>query len=269
MAQAQAVVDRAAAAQAAPTSSQASSDPTIPQPLVAQPAARPAAEAADEDDGDGVDAAVEGAMAAAAPAPRPMRVVTGPNLPAPRAAAPRDLAAADAATQNNSTDHAAAQNNSADAALQNNSGTDAATQNNDRAVAAAPRATQPSPWSRNAASDPRMFTPPPGYVYNAPTATVIPRADLDRELSDFNALGAQVAAVVGPRGGFRIVSLRPGCFFERIGLRPGDVVMRVDGRPINAMEDASRAYAWLRVTDHFTVDVWRAGRALTLRYIIS
>jgi S1-C subfamily serine protease len=70
-------------------------------------------------------------------------------------------------------------------------------------------------------------------------------------------------------GGFRLAALAPGCFFERIGLRVNDIVLRVDGRPLASVEDASAAYAWLRVTDRFSVDIIRDGRPLTLRYVIT
>ena len=70
-------------------------------------------------------------------------------------------------------------------------------------------------------------------------------------------------------GGFRLASVRPGSFFERIGLRVNDVVLRVDGRPINGVDDASAAYAWLRVTDRFSVEVLRNGRPMTLNYVIQ
>ena len=72
-----------------------------------------------------------------------------------------------------------------------------------------------------------------------------------------------------PSGGFRLAAVRPGSFFERIGLRPNDVVLRVDGRPINGVEDASAAYAWLRVTNQFAVEILRDGRPVTLRYVIQ
>jgi S1-C subfamily serine protease len=98
---------------------------------------------------------------------------------------------------------------------------------------------------------------------------VIPRADFDREISNVGALADDMTVARAPRGGFYLTSLRPGSFFERIGLRPGDVVLRVDGRPINAVEDASAAYAWLKVTDHFAVDILRSGRLVRLRYVIS
>ncbi len=63
--------------------------------------------------------------------------------------------------------------------------------------------------------------------------------------------------------------VRPGSFVSRVGLRAGDVILRVDGRAINKLEDAAAAYAWLRVTDRFTVDVLRAGQAVRLHYIIA
>ena len=98
---------------------------------------------------------------------------------------------------------------------------------------------------------------------------VIPRADFDRALGDFAALSQDVQVTPQPEGGFRLTAVRPGSFFERIGLRANDVVLRVDGRPINGVEDASAAYAWLRVTDHFTVDVLRDGRPVAFQYVIA
>ncbi len=98
---------------------------------------------------------------------------------------------------------------------------------------------------------------------------VIPRVDLDRELGDFAALSQDVQVAAQPEGGFRLAQVRSGSFFERIGLRTNDVVLRVDGRPINGVDDASAAYAWLRVTNKFTVDVLRDGRPLTLQYVIA
>ena len=65
------------------------------------------------------------------------------------------------------------------------------------------------------------------------------------------------------------MQVRPGSFVSRVGLRAGDVILRVDGRPINKLEDAAAAYAWLRVTDRFTVDVLRAGQPMRLHYIIA
>lgn len=48
-----------------------------------------------------------------------------------------------------------------------------------------------------------------------------------------------------------------------------DVVLRIDGRPINGVEDASAVSAWVRITDKFTVEVVRDGRPVHLRYVIT
>lgn len=123
---------------------------------------------------------------------------------------------------------------------------------------------------------PAPYAPPSLPAFPAPPPTVaqgpiliIPRDAIDRELGDFSVLASEVSVSPGSRGGFQIASLRPGSFLERIGLRSGDTVLRVDGRPINAVADASAAYAWLRVTDHFTVDLVRDGRPVQLRYVIA
>ncbi|HZS39774.1 MAG TPA: hypothetical protein VFF06_23235 [Polyangia bacterium] len=142
-------------------------------------------------------------------------------------------------------------------------------------VAAAPAPAPPSSVLASPANVLASPAPPPAAAPPAPApvaegpAMIIPRADFDRELSDFAALADDVTLAKNPRGGFQLSALRAGCFFERIGLRPGDVVLRVDGRPINAAEDASAAYAWLKITDKFSVDILRGGRPVTLRYVIS
>jgi type II secretory pathway component PulC len=100
-------------------------------------------------------------------------------------------------------------------------------------------------------------------------ATVIPRPDLDRELGDFGALSTQAQVAPSPTGGFRLMAVRPGSFISRVGLRPGDVILRVDGRAINRMEDAAAAYAWLRVTDRFSVDLIRQGQPVRLHYLVA
>jgi type II secretory pathway component PulC len=98
---------------------------------------------------------------------------------------------------------------------------------------------------------------------------VIPRSVLDQELQDFAALSDQVSLARAPRGGFQLTRIQRGSFADRIGLAAGDVVLRIDGRPINGLEDASAAYAWLRVTERFNVDVVRNGRPIRLRYVVT
>gem|GEM_PF-3351343 len=103
----------------------------------------------------------------------------------------------------------------------------------------------------------------------APVTVSIPRDVFDRELGDFETLATQVQLTRAPKGGYRLDSLAEGCFLERIGLKAGDTVRRVDGRVINGPSDASAAYAWLHIADQFTLDIERGGQPLRLHYSIA
>ena len=98
---------------------------------------------------------------------------------------------------------------------------------------------------------------------------IIPRADLDRALGDFAALSQDVQVTQAARRRLPPRGRAPRLLLRAHRPAPNDVVLRVDGRPINGVDDASAAYAWLRVTDRFSVDVVRDGRPLTLRYVIA
>jgi membrane-associated protease RseP (regulator of RpoE activity) len=143
--------------------------------------------------------------------------------------------------------------------------------------AAVPAAPPPAaaPEVPQVAPAPRAFAAPPaGFTARAPrqdddTALLLPRGEFADQLSNFEQLGAQVSLARSRGGGYRLSALRPGSYLESLGLRAGDVVVRVDGRPINSPDDAARAYAWLRVTDHFTVDVVRDGAPLQLKFQID
>jgi hypothetical protein len=100
-------------------------------------------------------------------------------------------------------------------------------------------------------------------------ATLIPRAHLDQELANLGSLGQRVSVTPQAGGGFRLVALQEGSFLHRAGLRAGDVVVRIDARPINRPEDAFQAAVWLKMTDQFTVDLLRDGKPMTLRFLIQ
>lgn len=138
------------------------------------------------------------------------------------------------------------------------------------APAAAPATPAPAATSAPTAPAAPALAAPAAAPATPPVAPalVISRDELDRELSDFSALSAQVAIQPAQRG-FRLAHVQRDSFLDRIGLRAGDVVLRIAGQPINALEDAARAYAALRASNQVTVEVVRNGRAMALRYVIS
>lgn len=93
----------------------------------------------------------------------------------------------------------------------------------------------------------------------------IRRRDLDAALSDFHALSRELRLRL-VEGGARIEALTEGTFFHRLGLRPGDLVRRVDERPITGIGDAAVIYGRIDLARDVTVELDRGGRPLVLRY---
>jgi type II secretory pathway component PulC len=77
------------------------------------------------------------------------------------------------------------------------------------------------------------------------------------------------AMAAGKFHGFRIVELAgdPG-FWRGVDLKPGDVVLRVNGFPIERPEQALEAFRSLEVASELRVDYERDGQARVLRYSI-
>jgi S1-C subfamily serine protease len=112
-----------------------------------------------------------------------------------------------------------------------------------------------------------VFAPAPVAAPAQPVAALpLHRRVLERELEDFEGLSQQVGVTPRPSGGFQILHVREGSFVHRLGLRGGDVLLAIDGRPIDTVEDAAKAYAWLRVTDQFRVEILRGGQRITLAF---
>lgn len=90
------------------------------------------------------------------------------------------------------------------------------------------------------------------------------RAELDRALDDFSALGKEIRIRPASGGGIEVVDLARGSFFARLGLKSGDVVRKVGGRALRSVDDAAAAYAELLSSSSMEVEIERAGRGRIL-----
>jgi len=81
------------------------------------------------------------------------------------------------------------------------------------------------------------------------------------------SLDDQPVLAAGKFHGFRIASLQADSF-GGVDLKPGDVVTRIDGMPIEHPEEAIEAFMALQVASELRVDYERGGVARTLRYRI-
>ena len=69
-----------------------------------------------------------------------------------------------------------------------------------------------------------------------------------------------------PDGGFLVRQVQAGSLYEKLGLRPGDVIRNVNGQPLTSMDDVMRLYQQFGPAQRVLVDVQRQGRSETLYY---
>ncbi|MDB4954181.1 MAG: hypothetical protein JWO36_1750 [Myxococcales bacterium] len=94
------------------------------------------------------------------------------------------------------------------------------------------------------------------------------RIDVDSWIADFSRLAASVQGAFVPAG-VRIDGVAEGSLFAKAGLRAGDVVTAVDGRPLHSLDDTADLYAKAGTARKIGVQVLRAGKPMTLRITIQ
>jgi general secretion pathway protein C len=72
----------------------------------------------------------------------------------------------------------------------------------------------------------------------------------------------------GNQIGFKIYYLKEGSLFQKIGIERDDVLTRINGNDLNSLEKALPLFGKLRSANHFTIDLKRGGRSLTLDYSV-
>ncbi len=112
----------------------------------------------------------------------------------------------------------------------------------------------------------------PGVTERGENTFVVDQGELNNAFENMNQLLTQARMVpyfsAGKADGFRIFAIRPNSLFEKIGLRDGDVLQRING---NELADPARAFELfdrLRSEKQISVDLVRNGAKQTLSYEI-
>ncbi len=71
-------------------------------------------------------------------------------------------------------------------------------------------------------------------------------------------------AMGAPEKGALVGQLNPGAPAEKAGVRRGDVIVKVDGKPVMTSRDVQRYVLARRVGDAIGLEVWRDGKLMTL-----
>jgi type II secretory pathway component PulC len=115
--------------------------------------------------------------------------------------------------------------------------------------------------------------PPSSQLPSAPGT--IARAELKRVLDAspgyfLQHVQTEPRFAAGHFRGWRLVSFFPGdTRFSGVDLQAGDVVTRINGRPIEQPDQFMVVWTELRSSKELVVDVERNGAPLTLRWIIA
>ncbi|MEC9072773.1 MAG: type II secretion system protein GspC, partial [Myxococcota bacterium] len=112
-----------------------------------------------------------------------------------------------------------------------------------------------------------------GVRKTAPYDYEIDRGMLDEQLQDLSALGSQARVVPNYRNGkyegFKLVGVRPGSLYRAIGVRSGDVIKSVNGKPIDSPNKALDLFEKLKGSSNISLDIERRGQPKQLSYTIK
>jgi general secretion pathway protein C len=107
--------------------------------------------------------------------------------------------------------------------------------------------------------------PPPIVQPSASGGQLVDRKQLQQQLGRPEFL-SQALIVPNPEGGFLVRQIQPGSLYEKLGLRPGDVIKNVNGQALTSMDDVMRLYQQFGSAQRVLVEVQRQGRNETLYY---
>ena len=101
---------------------------------------------------------------------------------------------------------------------------------------------------------------------------VVEKAELDAALANLDQLFTQIRAVPQMQGGkstgLKLLSIRGGSIFAKLGLRRNDVLERINGQEMD-MQKGMQIFGTLKDSSHITIDLQRDGKKTTLEYDIQ
>ncbi len=102
---------------------------------------------------------------------------------------------------------------------------------------------------------------------------VVERAELDSALGNIDQLFTQIRAMpqMGPGGkttGLKLLSIKGGSLFAKLGLKRNDVLERINGQEVD-MKKGMEIFGQLKDSNRITIDLVRNGQKTTLEYDIQ
>ena len=111
----------------------------------------------------------------------------------------------------------------------------------------------------------------PGVEKTSETSFVIDRAEIDEALENLDKLYTQIRAVPhfkeGKPNGLKLLSVRSGSIFSKLGLKRGDILQKINGMDLD-IRRGLEMFNQLKSESKIVMEVERRGNPQTLEYEI-
>jgi len=128
-------------------------------------------------------------------------------------------------------------------------------------------------WTSGSAPLRSSSSPGPAQVDDRQQVISVSRSQIDEAIKDINQLMKQVRIIPnfnqGKPDGLMISGITQNSFFSQIGLRSGDILSGVDGKPIESVDDALKLYTGMKSASRLKLQLKRGGREEVIDYAIE
>ena len=109
-----------------------------------------------------------------------------------------------------------------------------------------------------------------------PTEFKFKRAEIDKYLKDLPKVLQDAKAVPyitpgsgGEVGGFKLIAIKPGSIYEKLGLKRDDIIQGVNGETVDSAQKAMELYQVLKNSDEISLEIGRNGETKILNYTLE
>ena len=117
---------------------------------------------------------------------------------------------------------------------------------------------------------------PAPVVSSEPTEFKFKRDEINKHLENLPKVLQDAKAVPyitpgsgGEVGGFKIIAIKPGSIYEKLGLKRDDIIKGVNGEIVNSAQKAMELYQILKSSDEIRLEIGRNGETKTLNYTVE
>ncbi len=117
---------------------------------------------------------------------------------------------------------------------------------------------------------------PSAVASSEPTEFKFKRDEINKYLEDLPKILQDAKAVPyvnpgsdGEVGGFKLIAIKPGSVYEKLGLKRDDIIKGVNGDLVDSAQKAMELYQTLKSSDEIQLEISRNGETKTFNYTLE